>query len=128
MPERDQMKASIEQYVARHAAGDVEGIMELFAEGATAWDPVGSDPHTGRDAVRAFFEGTHDMVDRLDMELTGPIRCTAEFAAFPMMATSHIGDLHLEIDIIDVMTFDDDGKIVEMRAYWDMADARAVEG
>ena len=126
MPDRDQMKSCVERYVACHAAGDVDGIMALFADNATVWDPVGSDPHSGRDAVRAFFQGTHDMVDRLDMELTGPIRATADFAAFPMTATSHIGDFHLEIDIIDVMTFDDDAKIVEMRAYWDMKDARQV--
>ncbi len=126
MADRDQMKAAIETYVDRHTAGDIDGIVALFSDDVVVWDPVGSDPHTGPDALRAFFQGTHDMVERLELELTGPIRCTAEFAAFPMTATSHIGDFHLAIDIIDVMTFGDDGKIVEMRAYWDMADARQL--
>ena len=117
-------KAVVEAYTARHSAGDVDGIMELFADGATAWDPVGSDPHSGSEGVRAFFAGTHAMVDSLTLTVTGPVRCVAEFAAFPMTATTKMGDTRLEIDIIDVFTFEEDGKILEMKAYWDMADAR----
>jgi hypothetical protein len=41
-----------------------------------------------------------------------------------MTARSVIGGSALEIDIIDVMTFDEDGKISEMKAYWNMGDAR----
>ena len=110
----------------RHSAGDVDGIMALYADNATAWDPVDADPHVGAEAVRAFFAGTHEMVDSLTLTSTGPIRCAGNFAAFPMTALSVMGDFKLEIDIIDVMTFDDDGKIVEMKAYWNMADSRRV--
>ena len=118
------MKSAVEAYVTRHSAGDVDGIVELFAADAKAWDPVDSDPHVGADGIRAFFAGTHEMVDRMTLTLTGPVRCAGSFAAFPMMVTTKMGDMTLELDIIDVMTFDDDGKISEMKAYWNMADAR----
>ena len=118
------MKSAVESYLSRHSAGDVDGVVALFAENATAWDPVDSDPHVGAEAVRAFFAGTHDMVDSLTLTSTGPIRCAGNFAAFPMTARSVMGDFVLDIDIIDVMTFDDDGLISEMKAYWNMADAR----
>ena len=36
--------------------------------------------------------------------------------------------MRLELDVIDVMTFDDAVLITEMRAYWDMADARTTTG
>ena len=55
---------------------------------------------------------------------TRPIRCAGNFAAFPMTVQTKMGDMTLEIDIIDVMTFDADGKFSEMRAYWNMDDAR----
>jgi len=32
----------------------------------------------------------------------------------------------MEIDIIDVMVFDDEGRIAEMYAYWDVNEARTV--
>ncbi len=89
-----------------------------------AWDPVDAEPHVGGDAVRGFFTSTHDMVDRLTLTLTGPIRTVGAWAAFPMTAETQMGDTRVEIDIIDVMTFDDDGHITEMKAYWNMADAR----
>ena len=120
------MKAAVEAYVTRHSAGDVDGVVELFAADAVAWDPVDAEPHRGGDAVRAFFAGTHEMVDSLTLTLTGPIRVVGDFAAFPMTALSVMGDFRLEIDIIDVMTFDADGRISEMKAYWNMGDSRQV--
>jgi len=121
-----QMKATVEAYMERHSKGDVDGIMELFADDAKAWDPVDSEPHSGAEAVRTFFAGTHAMVDSLTLTATGPIRVAGNWAAFPMTALSVMGDFRLEIDIIDVMTFDDDGKVSEMKAYWNMDDARQV--
>lgn len=118
------MKEVVAAYLDRHSAGDVDGVVSLFADNATVWDPVDSDPHVGGDAVRAFFTGTHDMVDTLTLTATGPVRCAGSFAAFPMLVNSVMGDFKMELDVIDVMTFDDDGKIVEMKAYWNMADAR----
>lgn len=120
------MKDAVAAYLDRHSAGDVDGVVALFADDATVWDPVDADPHVGGEAVRAFFTGTHEMVDRLTLTATGPVRCAGAFAAFPMTARSEVGDLTLEIDIIDVMTFDAEGKIVEMKAYWNMADARQL--
>ena len=118
------MKAAVQSYVERHSAGDVDGVVALFSDDAVAYDPVDADPHVGAEGIRAFFAGTHAMADSLTLTLTGPIRCAGEFAAFPMTARTVIGDLDLEIDIIDVMTFDAAGRISEMKAYWNMADSR----
>ena len=120
----EHMKAAVQSYVERHSAGDVDGVVALFADDAVAYDPVDAPPHAGIAAVREFFAGTHAMADSLTLTLTGPVRCAGDFAAFPMTARTVIGDFRLELDIIDVMTFDADGKITEMKAYWNMADAR----
>jgi steroid delta-isomerase len=114
----DQARATVERYLDRHTAGDIDGILSCFAADAVAEDPVGTPPHVGTDALRAFFEGSHQLCDRLELELTGPIRTPVPWAAFPMRAHSHIGDDVITVDIIDVMRFDDEGRIVEMKAYW----------
>jgi len=121
------MKTTVNRYVERHCAGDIEGIVDNFSATASVWDPADTAPHVGREALLAFFAGTHQMADKLILTITGPIRCAGNQAAFPMTAESHIGEMKLGVDIIDVMSFDDDGRIAEMRAYWSMADARPLD-
>ncbi|MEZ5321175.1 MAG: hypothetical protein R2698_03665 [Microthrixaceae bacterium] len=43
-----------------------------------------------------------------------------------MTARSVVGDIVMEVDIIDTFVFDHDGLITEMRAYWSMDDARTL--
>ena len=124
MADAAQIKAIVEQYTTLHSARETDRLAALFADDAVAYDPVDAAPHVGRDAIRAFFAGTHDNVDGFTLELTGPVRVAANFAAFPMMVTTVMGDTTMQLDIIDVFTFDDDAKITEMKAYWSMEDAR----
>lgn len=127
MPDAAVMRATIERYVERHTAGDIDGILSCFAPDASAEDPIGTPAHVGTDALRAFFEGTHSLADRLELKITGLIRVAGEHtAAFPMQAISTIGDMTLVVEIIDVMTFDDEGRITDMKAYWAMEDARSL--
>jgi steroid delta-isomerase len=125
-PDADAIRSAIASYTERHSAGDVDGVVALFTPDAHVEDPVGSAAHVGHDAVRAFFAGTHELCDRLELVLTGPVRVAGQRAAFPMVARSHVGDLTMEIDIIDVMVFDDEGRVAEMYAYWNMDDARTI--
>ena len=127
MPDAATIRATVERYVERHTAGDIDGILSCFAPDARAEDPVGSEPHIGTDALRAFFEGSHALADKLELVITGLIRVAGTHsAAFPMQAISQIGDMTLVVEIIDVMTFDDDGKIQTMLAYWAMEDAHPL--
>lgn len=111
-------RATVERYVERHTAGDIEGILTCFAADARAEDPVGTDAHVDTEGLRAFFTGSHELCDRLELVLTGPIRVAGSFAAFPMQAISYIGDDVVTVDIIDVMELGDDGLITDMKAYW----------
>jgi steroid delta-isomerase len=44
----------------------------------------------------------------------------------PMLAELTMNDQKSYIDVIDVMSFDDDGKITSMKAYWSPMDMRAT--
>jgi steroid delta-isomerase len=125
-PTADAIRSTVRSYTERHTAGDIDGIVALFTADAHVEDPVGGDAHVGTEQVRGFFASTHELCDKLELELTGPVRVAGGRAAFPMIARTHIGDLTMEIDIIDVMVFDDDARISEMYAYWDMSEARTL--
>src|ERR1700753_1106490 len=107
MPDPATIRATGERYGDRHTAGDIDGILSCFAPDARAEDPIGTEPHIGTEALRAFFEGSHALADRLELVITGLIRVAGTHAAaFPMQAISHIGEMTLVVEIIDVMPFD----------------------
>ena len=118
------MKALVQRYVERHTARDIDGVMSCFASDASVWDPADGEPFVGADAIRTFFAGTHEMAEQFDLALTGPIACCGPFAAFTMSAKVKIGEMRTEIDIVEVMTFNDGGLVSEMRAYWSAEDMR----
>ena len=73
---------------------------------------MGSDAHRGIDEIRAFCHGVKDG-RRFDVDLLS-LNIAGGEAAFHFRVTTG----GRRMDVIDVMTFDDDGKITTMRAYW----------
>ena len=117
MTTEDQMRAALQAYVDGFAAKDSGAVAALFADDARIEDPVGGTKIVeGRDAVDEFYRGAVEAVDRL--ELVAPIRASHGNAA-AMAFDIHLafGDTRAIIRAIDVMTFDDDGRIVDMKAY-----------
>lgn len=126
MPSIDEIKSAVTAYAAAHSRGDIDGILALFADNAVVADPVDQPAYVGGEAVRAFFAGTHEMADSLELKITGPIRAVDNFAAVPLRAVTAVGESKFGIDIIDVFTFDDEGKINDMKAYWSAGDIEAL--
>ena len=118
----DQINATIDAYVAAFSAGDRAGYIALYTEDATLEDPVGSDVIRGREAIGTFWDGVREMAEKITLERTGSARVAGGEAAWPMRAITHLGDMKLVVDIIDVMSFDDEGLITTMRAFWDASE------
>ena len=121
------IRATVEAYCAAFTAGDGAAYVALFAEDAWLEDPVGSPRIEGHEAIGGFFEQSSSMAESIELRLTGPVRVAAGEAAFPMQARPSIGGTTFGVDIIDVMTFDDAGRITTMRAFWDPAEMRPVD-
>ena len=116
-PER--IREVIEQYVARVASGTTDDIMELYAEGATVEDPVGTDVRTTRESIHEFYAA----IEPLEQESRlVSARVADGQAAFLFELVTRVGDQTYTLAPIDVMTFDDDGRITTMRAFWSNAD------
>lgn len=127
MADPEIIRSTITRYMAAMSAADRSTWLGCFAPGATLEDPVGSDVLTGVEAIGEFFDSVHSMADGITMEPTGPVRVASGQAAFPFRIISGSGDAALAMPVIDVMTFDDEGRITSMRAFWDMADMAPVD-
>ncbi|MBY0401760.1 nuclear transport factor 2 family protein [Myxococcota bacterium] len=111
------------RYAAFVSANDVAGIVSLYAPNASIQIPVGGPVHAGIDAVRAFYRD-NELARKL--EITGPACVAGREGAVPMCATiARDGDL-LEVDVIDVAELDEAGRLVRLRAFFDLAGARQV--
>jgi steroid delta-isomerase len=115
----EKIREVIEQYVALVATGTTDQVLELYADGATVEDPVGTEIRTTREAIREFYSGLEGLEQAGDVL---SVRIADGQAAFLFELRTKAGDQTYTLAPIDVMTFDDDGRITSMRAYWSDAD------
>jgi len=112
----EHMVAVVEAYVAAFDEADANAVAELYAEAATVEDPIGAPIHNGRAAIRAFYAESMKTGARLKLE--GPVRVTQDYAVFPFSVNLTFDGGPKRIDVIDTFRFDDQGKVIEMRAFW----------
>ncbi|KMO73791.1 steroid delta-isomerase [Mycolicibacterium chubuense] len=112
--EPDVLQGFVQRYLDTVAGGTADEVAALYTEDATLEDPVGGgEVHIGRHAIAGFYkgmEGDHEITTEL---LT--FRAGGHEAAFVFAIT--VGGA-MRIEPIEVMTFDGDGKITSMKAYW----------
>lgn len=125
MTDPDRIRATVTAYLEAVSSRDPDRVMALFAAEPVVEDPVGSARHEGAEAVRAFYAGAAQLADSLQLTLATPIQVAAGEAAFGFTIRATAGGTSFEVYSIDVMTFDADGRITSMRAFWDPADVRA---
>jgi len=107
--------------------GDWRAVTELYADDATIEDPVGSELCRGREAIEALYARACERV--VTFEVTGPICVADGQVAFPLLVKlrRRSGDVSV-LDVVDVMTFNPDGRIATMRAFWQPEDIRVESG
>jgi steroid delta-isomerase len=116
MPSAEAMIAAVHAYVDAFACGDAGAAAALFADDASVEDPVGTPQRVGKAAITDFYRSAMETGAKL--ELTGPVRTAADYAAFAFEVTLDWRGQRQRIDVIDIFRFDGDGKISEMRAFF----------
>lgn len=122
------VREQIEQYIERVSKRDVDAIVAMYADNAVVEDPVGSPPAEGIEAIEVFYRNGLGNSEAT-AELIAPVRTTevGEGAvAFQVKLEMH--GRPCVINVIDVMKFDDAGKIVSMKAYWSQANVEMANG
>lgn len=117
-PTPDHIRAVFQRYFAAFEKNDLEGIVSLFAPDAVVEDPVGTPPHVGRDAIRAFFAAGFEATGHnMKMAADGAVRVTESgVGACAVICT--VPGLKSQVETLDVMTFTEDGLIRTMHAYF----------
>jgi steroid delta-isomerase len=106
---------AVNRYAELLGSGSADEITALYAPDASVEDPVGSGARHGHAEIRDLYsriEKQSRTVELLSVHING------DEAAFLARLTVIAGEVRTRIDGIDVMTFDDDGLITSMRAFW----------
>jgi steroid Delta-isomerase len=119
MPSAEDIADTVNRYIGLVAKGTAADLVELYADDATVEDPVGGEVHIGRQAIHGFYSAVDDV--QRECELIS-LRIAGNEAAFQFRLTMTASDGRIVIEPIDVMVFDDEGKIAAMKAYWSAED------
>jgi steroid delta-isomerase len=103
---------AVNNYLKALNEKDMSIIEALYADNAVVHDPYGVNKVEGIEAIKGFYQYAFDA--NVTGELTGPVRVSGDSAAFSFCINFQ-GDI---IDVIDVFEFNDDDKVVQMKAYW----------
>lgn len=114
-PTIEQMRATVDRYLALVAEGTADEITELYSADASLEDPVGSAPHQGRDAILAFYKVIEPI--RRSTELVS-FKAAGNVAVFAFRIVTYFDQLTIELEPTDIMEFGADGLINRMRALW----------
>lgn len=110
------MKKALQEYIDAFNAKDIDRLIALFADDAKVEDPVGSPPKVGRQEIEAFYR---ESMLGSQLELLAPPRGSYSNAATITFAVhAQMEGRAIRIEVTDVMTFDSNGKISTMHAYW----------
>lgn len=121
MPDEKTMKDAMQAYIDRFNQADAAAIADLYADDATVEDPVGSPVKHGKAEIAAFYKMAVATGARL--ELAAPIRAShGDSAAMAFNVRLNMPEGKAHIQVIDVMTFTEDGKFASMRAFWGKSD------
>jgi steroid delta-isomerase len=116
MPSAQAIAEAVNRYLSLVAKGSADDIAGLYAQDATLEDPVGGgEVHIGRQAIRGFYAAVENA--ERECELVS-LRVAGQEAAFQFRLTVKVGDSRIVIEPIEVMAFDENGKITAMKAYW----------
>jgi steroid Delta-isomerase len=113
---------------AAAGAKDRETWLGLFTPDAIVEDPIGSSPfdpdgtgHRGTAAIVAFYDNVIDQAESLVFDIERSYLCGNEIADVGTIRTTLAGGTHVAI-VRGVFTYRSDGagKLVALRAFWEM--------
>lgn len=114
----------MQAYVDAMSGDDVEKVLSLYAENAIVEDPVGSAAYNGIEAIRGFYQEAIAAVGK--MELEGNPRVRGKLGACAMIAHPKGAEGVMVAETLDVMSFNEEGKITAMTAYWGDSNIRTI--
>lgn len=126
MISEETMRSAMQEYIDAFNRSDLEALVGLYADNAVIKDPVGTPPKSGRQEIEAFYAASLKTGARL--RLSAPIRASQDnSAAMAFEVELELPEGRYRIHVIDVMTFDSDGRFSSMHAYWGPGDMEPLD-
>ena len=121
------VRAVVDSYIDAYRRNDKQACLDLFAPDAVWHDPVGQPPHVGHEGIATFWDQAHAMADSIELVPNEVIVCANQAAmVFEIHVTMGGPDAAstMVMDAVETFVIDDEGRIIDLRAYWDMSRAR----
>ncbi|MGZ6886656.1 MAG: nuclear transport factor 2 family protein [Acidimicrobiia bacterium] len=115
----EQIRAAVDVRVDAYARNDRDAFLALWAPDGVLEDPVGTPEHQGIEALGAFWDTARELADRIVLKPQQVIVAGSE-AAMVFDIHAEVGGNEMVMHAVDVMRCDDDGRLVSVRAYWEM--------
>ena len=116
---RKDIERRLAEYIEALKSMETDQWVGQYSETATVEDPVSGPVHTGPDQLRAFFEGVRKNFRLLqikpEMTVILPPEAAVKAEVFGITKTG----VELTFDLIATYKFAEDGKVQQMRAFWD---------
>jgi ketosteroid isomerase-like protein len=125
-PTRQQVEAAIKNHFETWNRGDKEGWMANFAEDFVAEDPVGGLLKTGRQANEDSWENSFKNGHSWKLEATFMQICTNK-AALLVKNIGKVNDEPVEFESIEIWAVNGEGKIYDIRVYFNPAEGDEVD-
>src|SRR5438046_2273137 len=116
MVTREHMVSMCDRYLTAVETKDADNVMALFSDNPTVEDPVDSQRRVGAAAVREFYS---HITGSVQLQRMGPACVVGNRAAFLFRLDIDRDGARQSYASVDVMTFDEDGRIATMVAYPD---------
>ena len=126
MTEPQTNAAVVANFYAALRSNAVEVWLANFAESAVAHDPVGTPPHHGHAGLRAFLSGVLGQFETFGLTEEDVFHAPQGAAVKWTGRGRGRNGQPIEFQGIDVFEFDQDGKILSLKAYWDAAPVMAT--
>lgn len=126
-PTQAMMRAALQAYADRINDGDAEGVLALFAPGATIEDPVGTPLKRGTEIITWFVDTVAFGTRIIPI---APIRGSEgnEAALVFDVEFTPPGSNRMRIQSLDICSFDGEGRIKTLRAFWGPDNIVPAEG
>lgn len=119
---KEQVEERLQQYWDSLRTMEPDRWIGEYAENGAVEDPVGGPVHQGHEQLRAFFAGVRKGFKLLDIQPEMTIIVPPEAAVKARVRAITVKGRELFFDLIATYKLREDGKFVQMRAFWDAAD------
>jgi Ketosteroid isomerase-related protein len=116
----EQMEAAVEEYFDSIASMNVQRFVNNFAPDGVLEDPVGTPPVQGTQAIAAFFGAITAPFSDIKAKVQEVIPCGQEAAVNWKLNLKTTNGKRITIDGMGVFKFDQSGKLVSVREFWDL--------